>query len=310
MIHGAPTLDLTERRVLVTGAGGFLGRHLCAHLLAQGARVHGTWLHRPVPDGTVGWHVDLRRARAWREVFAQVAPELVYHLAAPVDLSRDPRRFGRLQAGILGATQHVAESCLSAGTRLVATCTCEVYGDQEAPFSEDLPPRPVSAYSCLKAAATAWLLTLARQEGLKVTVVRPFLTFGPGQAERFLIPSAIRAALQDRAFPLTSGTQTREVNFVADTVRGIALGAVDAAVGGLFNIGGGPEIPVLDLARRIYTLCGRDPGRVRPGALAPRKGEARRFFGDHARAREVLGHVPGVGLDAGLRASIEACHVR
>lgn len=291
--------------VLVTGAGGFLGSWLCRLLLEQGAEVHGTVRGRPAPVGVHSHPVDLERPDAVRACLAGLRPGTVFHLAAPVSLSRAPGAYAALRPGILDATHHLAQACLAHDARLVAAGTCEEYGAQRAPFAEHTPAMPVSAYSALKLAATEWLLTLHRIAGLRVTVVRPFLTYGPGQAPERLIAAAIRAALTKTPLSITDGRQTREVNWVGDVVRGIAAAATPSAIGRIVNIGGGPERSVHALATAVFDLVGADPGLVRCGDLSRRAGEVDRFCGDHRLARELLGHSPAVSLEDGLRATID-----
>ncbi len=295
----------TDRRVLVTGAGGFLGRWLCRALLERGAEVHGTVLNVAAPPGVTAHQVDLRGGSAVTACFERVRPAFVFHLAAPVNLSRDPQAFVTLRAGILDATHHVAAECLRRDARLISAGTCEEYGDIPAPFHEDDRPRPVSAYSCLKLAATQWLLTLHRLSGLRVTVVRPFLTYGPGQAPERLIPAAVGAALAGHPFPITDGRQTREFNHVRDVVQRIAAAAAPQTEGDLLNIGGGSEHSVRDLATAIFRLAGADPDLVQIGALPRRGGEVARFYGDHARADRLLGPIQRTPLEQGLRETIE-----
>jgi nucleoside-diphosphate-sugar epimerase len=257
-----------------------------------------------VPLGVEPWPLDLADAGAVRRCLLAVRPGLVFHLGAPVDLDRDPSAFARLRPGILDATHNVAAACLPHGVRLVAAGTCEEYGAAEAPFSEATRPQPVSAYSCLKLAATEWLLALHRTAGLRVTAVRPFLTYGPGQPPGRLVPSAVAAALTGQPFALTDGRQTREVNFADDMVESLLLAARPEAEGRLLNLGGGPEVPVRDLVARIFDLVGADAALVRVGALPRREGEVARFCGDHRAARALLGDLSRVDLDEGLRRTI------
>ena len=307
MTSSSPPADLPRLAgevVLVTGAGGFLGRHLCRLLHERGAVVHGTVRNSSPPPDVDAQRVELSDASAVADCFDTVRPSMVFHLAAPVDLDRDPAMFDRLRPGILDATHNVAQACLTHRARLVAAGTCEEYGVQVAPFSESMEPRPVSAYSCLKLAATQWLSTLHRVADLQATVVRPFLTYGPGQAPARLIPSAVAAAIAKRPFDITDGRQTREVNFVDDVVRGILAAAAPHAVGEVINIGGGPELSVRRLATLIFELAEADPGLVRVGTLPRRGGEVARFYGDHRLAASLLGHRPRVSLEQGLRATI------
>ncbi|HJN72684.1 MAG TPA: NAD-dependent epimerase/dehydratase family protein [Myxococcota bacterium] len=273
-------MNLSSAVVTVTGAGGFIGGEVVRLAHAAGAEVH----HTRDP-----------------EAILQLPPDLVIHCAAPVDPSRDADE-ALMHRGIVELSVAVAEACRETGARLVHVGTCEEYGDGPAPFREDQPPSPVSPYSRCKVEATQ---RLRQMPGLRVTVARPFLTYGPGQRGPRLIPSAIRAALASRTFEMTAGTQTREFNFVEDIARGLLACRDDRVEGLVVNIGGGPELRVIDVVRRIFGLCGAELDLIRT-TRAPRIGEVERFLGDHERARRLLAHQPRIGLEEGLARTIEA----
>lgn len=296
-----------SQRILVTGASGFLGRTLCARLLALGAQVHGSQRQRPVPRGVHSHPIPHTgpSGPALSALVTTLRPHVVFHLGSPVDPDRSPQRFEEMQQGVLATTDAVAQACLGTQTRLLHVGTCEVYGDGPTPFQEDQALRPVSPYSAAKAAADLWVQTLMRTQGLKASIARPFLTYGPDQRSGALIPTAIAAALDAAPFPMTQGTQTRELNYVSDMAKALILAASPEAVGQTLNLCCGQEHSVREIVERIYYLAEADPTLVQVGALPQRAGESTRFYGDPSRI-QALGYQPQVSLDQGLLACIAA----
>lgn len=286
------------RKVLVTGASGFLGSAVARLLLELGAEVHGTGRARLPPEGVIFHPMNLPdEAEA---VLGAVRPAVVFHLAAPVDLRREPALYERLRPAILDGTAAVARATRELGARLVSVGTCEEYGAIEAPFRESDAPVPVSPYSALKAGATAWVLGLTRYAGLEATVVRPFRGYGPGDRAS-VIASAARAALRGEPFPMTDGQQLREWNHVDALAEGIvSAGAHPEAPGRVINVGGGPVLPVIEVVRAVYRLAGADPALIQAGALPRRAGEIERLWGDHALARALWGEIAQQPLEEGL----------
>lgn len=275
------------RRVGLTGPDGFLAGWLIGLLDALGAI--------PLP-----LRVDVADAAAVRDAVRSAAPSLVLHLAAPVDVRRDPALRPAMQRVIVDGTRHVVAACAAAGAALLHVGTCEEYGAIEAPFREDAAVgAPVSPYAEAKLAATA---LVRAQRDVPAVVARPFLTYGAGQRARQLVPQAASAALAGRPFPMTAGTWTREWNHASDTAAGL-LRAADCtrALGEIVNVGCGEEHRVVDLVGRIFALAGADRAAIQAGALPTRPGEVPRFCADVTRCRSWLRHRPAVPLDDGLR---------
>lgn len=285
------------RRVLVTGASGFLGGAVCDVLLGAGAEVHGTGRSRLPPREVVAHHAS--RPDDLGEIVARVRPEVVLHLASPVELGREPELYARLRPGILDASAALGRACLQAGVRLVHVGTCEELAGGTVPFGPEALA-PTSPYSALKAAAAAWLQMLARTHGLELVVARPFRCFGPGEA-RGLVPAACRAALLGQPLPTTDGRQVREWNHVDAVAKGlVALAASPRAAGGAWNLGGGPRLSVAEVVARIFARAGAEPSLVQAGALPRRPGEVEAFWGDHAATDALIGPLPHPPLDEAL----------
>jgi nucleoside-diphosphate-sugar epimerase len=163
---------------------------------------------------------------------------------------------------------------------------------------------PVSPYSAAKVAATAFVRMLCTSFGLRAVVVRPFLTYGPGQSENQLIPALIRSALAGKDFPMTAGEQTREFNYITDIVEGLLLAASASNVEGLvLNLGCGEPQRIRDVATLVLAQMG-NPVALELGKLPYRPGETWEFYCDNRLARERLGWQPQVSLKKGLERTI------
>jgi nucleoside-diphosphate-sugar epimerase len=304
--------------VLVTGGTGFLGSHLVRRLVVEGAEVH--LLVRPtsslarlegVVEAVTCHPGDLQDFEGLLSVAAAVRPVKVFHLAAYTDVVRTFDNAEQVLAVNLRGTINLLRAVAGTGHDcFVATGTCEEYGDNPVPFREDQIPNPVSPYSASKVAATMFCQMYHRTLGCPVVILRPFLTYGPYQAENRFIAQAIGAALRGEAFPMTGGAQGRELNYVDDIVEGFVRAATTpAALGQLINLGNGVQHRMREVAELIFRLAG---SRARPlvGALPYRPVESWDFYCDSSKARRLLGWESKVGVEEGLRRTIEWYRVR
>lgn len=313
-------MNLASRRVLVTGAGGFVGSHLVERLLDAGAEVrcfirynsenrYGMLQDLPA-ERLAALEIiagDLRDAEAVRQAAEGV--DAIFHLGALIAIPYSyvhPREV--IETNVLGTLNVlVAARDLGVG-RVVHTSTSEVYGTaQYVPIDEKHPLQGQSPYSASKIAADKIVESFHASFDLPVVTIRPFNIFGPRQSARAVIPTIITQALTGDAVRLGAVSPTRDFTFVRDTA-GAYLCAVenDAAIGGVFNIGSGFEISIGDLARTIIRLVGRDVPLItdEEERLRPDRSEVRRLWADSTLAREVLGWTPGTPFEDGLRATI------
>jgi NAD dependent epimerase/dehydratase len=306
-------VDWSGRKVLVTGAEGFIGSTLVDRLVREGAEVRAFAHYKPYGDkgwlagkdddveivaGDVRDPVRLDTAIADRDV--------VFHLAALIGIPysyESPDSY--VQTNVVG-TQNVLNACRRAGVeRIVHTSTSETYGTAiTVPIGEDHPLQPQSPYSASKIGADMMALSYWHAFELPVAVVRPFNTYGPRQSTRAVIPtilSQLHAGAKQVKLGATS--PTRDFNFVEDTVGGfLAVAASDRALGHVVNVGSGREISIGDLVRLLVEIAGSDAEVVTDEArLRPAGSEVERLLCDNSRALEWCGWKPEHTLEEGLR---------
>jgi NAD dependent epimerase/dehydratase len=305
------------RKVLVTGAEGFIGSHLVDQLLQEGAEVRALVHYNPF--GKTGWlqgradDVDIQSGDVRDgERVARVVDgrEVVFHLAALIGIpySYDaPESY--IQTNVMG-TYNVLTACRRAGVeRMVQTSTSEVYGTaRQVPIDESHPLQPQSPYSASKISGDMTALSFHHAFGLPVAVVRPFNTYGPRQSTRAIIATVL-AQLFSGSGEIRIGaiTPTRDFNYVTDTARGfLAVAECERALGDVVNIGSGREITIGDLVELLIKISGREARMVSDAErLRPAGSEVERLLCDNTRAREWAGWKPEVGLEEGLRRTAE-----
>jgi NAD dependent epimerase/dehydratase len=308
----------TGKRVLVTGAGGFIGSHLAESLVASGAGVRA-FVHYNAA-GSRGWldHSPLQKEMDVRAgditdadsvLSAVKGVDAVFHLAALIAIPYSyaaPRSYIRTN---IEGTLNVLQAAREAGTaRVVHTSTSEVYGTaRQVPIAETHPLSGQSPYSASKIGADKIAEAFHLSFNVPVVTVRPFNTFGPRQSARAVIPTIVTQLLTGETVRLGSTHPTRDLNFVANTVEGFLLaGEHPQAPGGTFNLGSGREIAIGDLAALIAKIMGK-PIRIDTDAerLRPPGSEVERLLADHTLASAVLGWQPRVSLEDGLEQTIE-----
>jgi NAD dependent epimerase/dehydratase len=305
--------SLKGKRVLVTGAGGFIGSHLVEALVDSGAEVRALVHYRG--NGSWGW-LDQSTHKTHFEVVAgdvtdrdsvaaaMKSTSIVFHLAALIGIPysyQAPVSYVRTN---IEGTLNVLQAARDANVeRVIHTSTSEVYGTARyVPINEDHPLQGQSPYSASKIGADKLAESFHLSFGLPVVTIRPFNAFGPRQSARAVIPTIIAQCLAGETVKLGSLTPTRDFNYVSNTVDAfLRCAESSAAAGKTINVGSGSEISVADLVRKIGTLLGREIRIKREQTRArPAESEVERLVADSSLARKILKWKPKMTLDEGL----------
>ena len=309
------------KKILVTGADGFIGSHLVEELVRKGHKVRAfsyynsfnSWgwldsLSKEVLDEIEVFTGDIRDPNGVRESMEGI--DEVYHLAALIAIPfsyHSPDSY--VDTNIKG-TLNVLQAARSLGTsRILVTSTSEVYGTaQYVPIDEKHPYQGQSPYSATKIGADRLAESFYRSFNMPITIVRPFNTYGPRQSARAVIPTIITQLLAGKEeIKLGSLTPTRDFNYVKDTVNGfIEIAKSYSTIGEEINIATQKEVSIGQLARELIN-------QINPNAkiiceeerLRPEKSEVNRLLGSNEKIKKLTNWEPKYTLEKGLAVTID-----
>lgn len=305
------------KKVLVTGADGFIGSHLTEMLLEQGYQVKALSYYNSFNDW--GWLNDLKHPHLevvtgdirdpyfCKHISKDV--DLIFHLAALIAIPYSyvaPDSY--VDTNIKG-TLNICQAAKENGVgRVLITSTSEVYGTaQYVPIDEKHPKQPQSPYSATKIGADAIAMSFYNTFELPVVIVRPFNTYGPRQSARAIIPTIITQIANGKIeIKLGDLTPTRDFNFVKDTCKGfIELSKCDEAIGQEVNVCSNYEISMRDTLNMIARLMNSDVRFVEDEArIRPKNSEVFRLWGENSKIKSLTGFEPSYSLEEGLKETI------
>lgn len=307
-----------NKKVLVTGADGFIGSHLTELLLEEGYEVRALSVYNSF--NYWGWLDDIKHPRlevvsgdvrdaAFCRHITQGC-DTVFHLAALIAIPYSyvaPESY--VDTNIKG-TLNMCQAALDHNVRrLIVTSTSEVYGTARyVPIDENHPRQPQSPYSATKIGADAIAKSFYNAFNLPVTIARPFNTYGPRQSARAIIPTIItQIANGVREIKVGDLSPTRDFNFVKDTCRGfLAIARAEGVEGEEINIATGAEVTMKQTLMKIAEIMDADINWVvDPERIRPSKSEVFRLCGDNTKIETLTDWRPEWSLEEGLRATVD-----
>lgn len=311
---------LKNKRVLVTGAGGFIGSHLVEALLEIGVKVRAFVKYNGRDDWGMLSDLSIEAQKSIEVVAGDIRDpffvhkavcgcDYVFHLAALIGIPYSYVAPNDYVSVNVEGTVNILQACMEERvSRIVHTSTSEVYGTaQYVPINEKHPLQGQSPYSASKIGADKMAESYYNSFDLPVVTVRPFNTFGPRQSARALIPTVISQALTCDKLTLGSLEPVRDMTFVKDTVQGfIKASLCDEAVGHVVNLGVGSGNTVGDIARMILKIMNKDDMVIEqnPARVRPPKSEVMRLVSDNSKARELFGWQPRYDIEQGLTETV------
>lgn len=312
-------MNWSGKKVLVTGAGGFIGSHLTERLVSLGADVkvflrynsrsdegNIKLLPKEIKKKAQIFYGEIRELETIREAMKGI--KVVFNLAALIGIPYSYEHPQEVVETNVAGTMNILIAARDEGIeKLVQTSTSEVYGSSVyVPIDEKHPLQPQSPYSASKISSDAISLSFYYSFGLPVSIIRPFNAYGPRQSARAVIPTIIMQILARDKIVLGSTKTKRDLTYVSDTVEGfIKIAESPAAVGEVINIGSGYEISIGELATKIIKIAGKDVKiMLDKKRIRPARSEVRRLWADNSKAAKILNWKPKVSLDEGLRRTI------
>ena len=310
---------LRSKKVLVTGAGGFVGSHLTEELVRIGAQVKAFVHYNSRNDWGLMELLPKDSLKEIEVVAGDVCDpfsvrnaikgcEVVFHLAALIGIPYSylaPQSYTTVNAQ---GTLNVLQASLDEGIeKVIHTSTSEVYGTaQYVPIDEKHPLNPQSPYAASKVAADQLASSYYRSFDLPVATLRPFNIFGPRQSARAVIPSIICQAISGDVVRIGSVEAVRDFTYVKDAVSGfLAVACTDAAVGTTINMGTGKGISINQLVESISKVMGKELSvQAEQERIRPDKSEVWELISDYSKARDIMQWAPSYSMEAGLKETV------
>jgi len=305
-------MDLNNKKILVTGATGFIGANLLHHLANLGLKPYvmlrnksNTWRINDIINGLRLSNVDISDREAVTSAIKEIKPHVIFHMATYGGYVTQIDHDLTVRTNYLG-TVNLLNACKASGFELfINTGSSSEYGIKSDPMKETDALDPVTEYGAIKAAASLYCQAMAKKEALPVVTLRIFSPYGYFEGPERLIPSVIRSCLRGEDPKLSNVESVRDFIFIEDVIDAFmkVINAKERAIGEVFNVGGGIQYSVGDVVNNIISLTGAN---VTPcwGSVPNPRNEPKCWQADILKAKIELKWSPVIPLTEGLKKTI------
>ncbi|MBD3361816.1 NAD-dependent epimerase/dehydratase family protein [Candidatus Woesearchaeota archaeon] len=295
----------TNKKILVTGGGGFIGRNLIDYLSNLPVEIHILQPFESNIPNVNAIKADIRNMDQISKAVTDISPDIIFHLAGQIPQSPGATPESLHEINYKG-TINLLESLKSLKyASFVNVCTGQVYGKHNVPFEENFTTNPISEYAKSKLLATEYCQKLADENGLPHITLRLSNVYGPYQSANMFIPSLINSCLQNKVFRMTPGKQKKDSIYVKDIVHAFLKAAIcKPAHGHVINIAQGESYRIIDIAKKIMSLTGT---KIKLNRTLPYNDkDVFDYSFNIYKAKKVLAWMPKYSLDQGLKETIDS----
>ncbi|MDB9721230.1 NAD(P)-dependent oxidoreductase [Winogradskyella sp.] len=297
-------INLKQKKILVTGGNGFLGRHFIKTLVQHDALIYSIDIAESDPQPNVSsYTLDLKDQTSLNELISIIRPDLIYHLAASINRTRDFTQTNSIietnltgTINLLNALEHIPYQ------KFIFISTSEVYGGKliTSPFKEDDSFIPASPYSLSKYCAEVAVQTFSEIYSKKYTVLRLFNFFGKDMPDNFFMSQLMDKLKNNEDFNMTAGEQKRDFLYLKDVINAMLLAEGNAANQHIFNVCSGIGKPIKDIAFEVKQSL-KSSSKINLGALQYQDNEVWEMIGDNSKIKKTLGWQPEYTFSQGLQ---------
>jgi len=297
-------MSLEGKKILVTGASGFIGSHLIRRLIKENAEVYCIDRNRiklEEPD-IKSYQIDLRNYDELKKIISDINPDIIFHLAALTNPSRDINLVKDMFEVNLQGTINLLLATKDINYDLfIYTNTSELYGDEnKPPFKEDMKPKTMSPYSASKISAEVYCDLFLELFNKPITIFRLPIVYGPSQKGNMFIPDLMNSIKENKEFVMTKGEQARDFIYIDDIIEAFILSCKKENIKGIYNLGSGKEIKLKEIINILKEYINLKVKFDKPY----RENEIWHYYLDISKTKKELNWKPKIELKEGLKRTL------